>query len=75
MKITINGHEYHREKPTISYEEIADHVLGEVPGHLLTVAYNWRGPGDMRRSGTIAPGESIEVADGMTISAYNTGNA
>jgi len=75
MKITINGREYYREKREITYDEIVEHAYGEGTKALITITYDWKGPGDIRRQGTIAPGQSVEIADDMRFSACHTGNA
>lgn len=73
MKITINGREYYREKREMTYDEIVEHVYGKVVEAVISITYSWKGPGDLMRQGIIAPGESVEIADGMHISAAYTG--
>lgn len=75
MRITINGKDYCREKLQITYEEVVKQVFGKVPDTPMTVTYHWRGDGDNKRSGIIGLEDSIDVADGMIISAYDTRDA
>lgn len=80
MKITINGTETDYDDPTISYDDIAAFVAIEEewqpPLPLLSVTYTWKGEGDVRREGIVAPDtKPIKPEPGMRFSAYHTGNA
>ena len=75
MRIIINGREYHREKREVSYEEIVAHVYGESCKAIISITYLWKGPGDTQRQGILSPGKTVEAEDGMSFSAYYTGNA
>lgn len=80
MKITINGTELDYDEPTIGYDDIAAFVAIEQrwqpPLPLLSMTYDWRGEGDLSRSGILSPKSApIRVAEGMHFSAYHTGNA
>lgn len=79
-KIHVNGVESEHEGETISYDDIATVVAFEErwqpPLPLLSITYNWRGEGDVSRSGILSPKSNpIRVADGMNFSAYHTGSA
>ena len=80
MKITINGTDTEHDGDTISYDDIATFVAFEErwqpPLPLLSVTYDWRGYGDVCRSGILGPKDKpLRIADGMRFSAYHTGNA
>lgn len=79
-KITINGEHVDFEPETISYDDIEEIVALEErwqpPIPLLSITYDWRGDGDVCRSGIIGPKDKpIKVADGMHFTAVHTGNA
>lgn len=79
-KITINGSETEFVERTISYDDVVAFVAIEEQWHpplpVLSVTYSWKGGGDIRREGILAPGSKpITVADGMRFSAYRTGSA
>ena len=80
MKIIINGTETDYDDPTISYDDVAAFVAIENGWHpplpLLSVTYSWRGDGDVKREGIMAPNDRpIVPAPGMRFSAHHTGAA
>lgn len=80
MKITINGTQTDYDDETISYDDVASFVAIEEQWHpplpTLSVTYSWKGDGDLRREGIVAPSDKpIKVVDGMRFNAYRTGNA
>ena len=74
IKIVVNGREHELEEgeTTISHERICE--IAKQPEY-ASVAYSWRGDGDMSRSGSTYKGKSVEVAEGMRIDCIVTGNA
>lgn len=72
-KVVFNGRpvEVHA---TLTYEE-ALKMAGGAPGTIMTIVY--RGPqrGDTHRAGSLIPGKSVEVEEGMVFSACYTGAA
>lgn len=71
--ITINGMAF--EWPhgrQLSHEKICE-LAGKPP--YASVAYSWRGAGDLSRSGTTYKGKSIKTETGMHISCVVTGSA
>lgn len=75
MNIAINGKQHPIEKSTISYDEVLTQAYGKIPDPLITITYYWRGEGDNKRTGIISPGQTINIAEGMAISACYTGDA
>jgi hypothetical protein len=75
MKITINGKEHQHDKCDITYDEIVEYVYGKDCKTLVSIAYHWKGHGDIERQGIISPEQSVEIVDNMRFSAYYTGNA
>lgn len=80
MKIIINGTETDYDDPTISYDDVVAFVAiceGWMPPlPLLSVTYSWKGDGDNRREGILAPKDKpIKPAPGISFSAYRTGAA
>lgn len=75
MQIIVNG----RSVNVAPEDKITHAAIAGLAGHpgdkSLTVTYRWRGEGDMERSGILANGESVVLADGMVFNAINTGNA
>jgi hypothetical protein len=73
-EITVNGSSKHWDKPTISYEEIGKE-FGYRPWSEYsnsTVVYRH---GKDSTFGTITPGQSIPVVNGLVIYIANTNNA
>lgn len=80
MKIAINGTEIDYSDPTIDYDDVAAFVAIEEgwqpPLPLLSVTYSWRGEGDAKREGILAPKDApIKPEPGMRFNAYYTGGA
>lgn len=76
MKIRVNHREVEVSQAVLTYQEIVDLAdSGRSKSALHSITYRVRGPGDSERSGTVTPGRSIELAEGMVISAMVTDNA
>lgn len=71
MKIAVNGEEFPLK---LSYDEVII-MAGYKAGRVLSVSYRSERNGDMRREGTLVPGQSIEVDGGMKFSVYDTSGA
>lgn len=73
--IHINGQSFSIEGvETLSYEQVL-HLLGHRKDRILTVVYHWRGEGDISRDGSLSPGKSVKVAEGMRFTVADTSNA
>lgn len=71
-EVTINGRPWLLTSPA-TYEMVVHAVYTEGERRLMSVTY---GKGACPKAdGILAPGESVEVADGMIFNAYHTGNA
>jgi hypothetical protein len=76
MKITINTTKIETDKTELTYQEIVDLAdSGRSKQALHTIVYRVRGPKDWERSGTITPGQKLELAENMNITALVTDNA
>lgn len=72
-QIIVNGLEFDCKVEHASYEDIV--LLAGMPeAKNLTMTYRCD-HGDICRSGTLVPGRSIDVEDGMVFDAVYTGNA
>ncbi len=75
MQIVLNGDKINvAPEDRISHAAIAG-LVGQPGNQYLTVTYHWRGPGDVTRSGILAHGEHVALAEDMVFDAVNTGNA
>jgi aspartate 1-decarboxylase len=75
-RITVNGVTHDIEGHRLSYENVVA-LTGQHGAH-LSVVYHGRVTIDSERyekNGTLIPGESVKIHDGMRFSAYHTGNA
>lgn len=74
-QITVNGTPFGIKTEFLSYADIV--VLAGSPPDRgdLTITYWTKGEGDRHRSGTVTPGRSIDVEDGMHFTAVNTSAA
>ena len=68
MRVTINDRE---RLVLLSYDEVLVRA-GMDPGRVLTVTWS---SADGRFNGTLAPGQSVELTDGMRFSVSDTGKA
>jgi hypothetical protein len=79
MLITINAQKKDVQATHLTYQEIVDMAdSGRSKQALHSITYSVRGTGDKQgweRSGLISPGQTLELADGMHISAMVTDNA
>jgi hypothetical protein len=76
VKIIFNGKQLELENSVLTYEEIVEMALGKPdPDACLTVVYSAKRRGDTERSGSIWKGKTLELEDGMVITAMFTGNA
>jgi len=75
--ITVNVVEHRFEGDTVSYEQVAA-LAGKPDATELTMVYHGRVTIDGERfekNGTLIPGESVKVYDGMHFVAVHTGRA
>lgn len=83
MKITLNGQTVLVGEPGGVLPTIAGHVSYEDivewaaygPGRILSVTYSTRRAGDEQRQGSLSPGKSTPIEDGMTFNVADTSNA
>jgi hypothetical protein len=71
--IYVNGDEKTVEEINLTYEQIVRLVFGDIPSGLNPSVIYKRGAGN--KSGILHVGQSVEVVDGLKISAAITGNA
>jgi len=71
--IIVNGRSRITTTKTVSYEDVVKLAYENPPGHLLTVTF-YRGP-FRKSSGSLTPGESINVKDGMVFNVADTSGA
>jgi len=75
VKILVNQDEHQVEKEKISYQRIVDLYLGqggaEAKEYLIKYSH---GPSE-NPSGTLAPGQEVEVKDGMRFRVSGTGES
>jgi hypothetical protein len=76
VKIVVNGLPFTIRPPEhmISYEQIAL-MAGKPEDNSLTITYEIFPPWRAKRSGTLRPGRSVDVEDGMIFNAIDTGLA
>ena len=77
-KIIVNGTEWDTPASELSYDDIVRVAWDTLPHAppLMTVTYDWRGAGDISRSGTLYPGKPpIKIESGMIFTAVSTNNA
>lgn len=74
VRISINGIAHEVPAGSIAYAAICDHA-GLAPALTPSVTYWLRRDRDTARSGTLAPGGSVEIASGMAFNCYRTGAA
>lgn len=72
MKIILNGEQVEVSGDTISYEDVVKLIDGT--GY-ESVVYKGKSRGDLHRSGSLIPGKSTTLEEGMVITAVLTGNA
>lgn len=72
MRITVNGVSHEVGEGTITYEQLV-RLMGfhGTPD----VTYYVKGEGDWHREGTLGPGRSTAIAEGMRFTMAHTGNA
>lgn len=76
MRINLNGKWLETAKEILSYEDIVGMVCGDRNSpHAYSVVYRAKSNGDRYRAGTLWLGKSVEVEDGMVITAMITDNA
>lgn len=71
-KLTLNGGEVRTWRTYVSYEHLVEKWTGYSVASVPSVTYR---TADNSRSGILAPGQTLELADGMVIDAIPTGNA
>jgi hypothetical protein len=73
VQITVNGLPFTVRSPEhmVTYEQIAL-LAGKPDDKSLTITYEIFPPWRAKRSGTLRPGRSIDVEDGMTFDAVPT---
>jgi hypothetical protein len=72
MKVRINSCEQQVDAVVLSYEEVVQRAdSGRSKTLLHSVTYHVRGG----RSGSLTPGQSVTVEDGMVFNAYVTDGA
>ena len=74
IEITVNGLPFGVVTAFVSYADIAL-LAGQPNAKELTVTYWVRAGRDRQRSGSLAPGQSIDLEHGMHFTAVHTGNA
>lgn len=75
--VTVNGVEHQIEGDRLSYEQVAA-LAGKPGASHLSMVYHGRVTIDGERyekNGSLIPGESVKIHDGMHFSAVHTGNA
>jgi hypothetical protein len=71
-KFTVNGVEAPLVEGELSYEEVAK-LAGKDPQRLPTITYLRGSEGDAR--GTLTPGQTLELVDGIVLTAVVTDSA
>lgn len=74
MNFVVNGEKAYHGVEEITYEEVAT-LAGYKPNQILSVVYQGKKNGDSRRSGTLSPGKTTKLEDGMVFSVADTSNA
>lgn len=83
MNIILNGRTVLVGKPgglfptvagQVSYEDVVEWA-GYGPGRILSVMYSTRRAGDEQRQGTLWPGKSTPLEDGMVFNVADTSSA
>lgn len=76
IKFILNGGHATTDKSVLSYQDIVELVTGKpYAGQCYSVVYSTPPKGDSRRSGSLWEGKTVEMEDGMVISAMITSNA
>lgn len=72
--VTVNGltEEFYTDK--LSYEELMP-LVGYEPTDIISVTYHAKLGKDVYKSGTLRPKQTLDLVDGMRISAVSTSNA
>lgn len=68
MRIILNGREAQLDRDALSYEDLVK-LMGR---EYITVTYRMPRGQD---GGSLSPGQTLDLAEGMIINAYVTGNA
>jgi hypothetical protein len=71
--IVVNGKPQATPNSSISYEEVLDLGFPGAELWLRTPSMTWRAKDG--RGGTLAPGQRVNVSEGMVFNAVHTGNA
>ena len=71
LQINVNGRWITIVGESLSYEDVVSLVGGGRSDAGYTVTYTCR-PGDARRAGTLAPGDRVDLEDGMVLNATIT---
>ena len=69
--IIINGK---KQSIRLTYEDVISRA-GYEPSRIISVTYRTQRSGDEQRSGSLSPGQSVEIEAGMIFNAYDTSNA
>jgi len=74
--VNINGQSFVIEQDSVGYNDIVSRAdSGRSKKCLHTITYYVRTSEDGVRQGTIYPGKTVKLAEGMEFSAYVTDNA
>lgn len=83
MNVTLNGRTVLVGEPggvfpttagQVSYEDIVEWA-GHGQGRILSVTYSTRRTSDEQRQGSLSPGKSTPIEDGMVFNVADTSNA
>jgi hypothetical protein len=73
VKISVNGATVEVSEPSISYERLRHIAFCGKDDRTPSITF--KGAAAARTEGTLAPGESVELAEGTAFNVYDTGNA
>ena len=74
VRIFLNGMLVVLDAKTINYEQVMG-LIGQDPKQIFSIIYSAKLGPDIWKEGTLTPGESTDLVDGMRITAMYTGNA
>jgi hypothetical protein len=76
MQIILNGVPKQVDATSLSYEDLVEMEFGaKMRNYVYSLVYSTKPRGDSRRSGTITPGQTLELEEDIRISICDTSNA
>lgn len=74
VNVVINGDNQEFPAGDVNYAEVVS-TVGYNPSRILSVVYHVRLGGDSIRQGSLFPGKSVEVSEGMIFNVADTGSS